>query len=103
MLQLALLDGLRMPELIFIFGAVLIIFGPKSLPGLGRALGQGISEFKRATNRITDNIAHMDEEDAPPARPAVRQRAAAVEAGAPQTILAQPAVPVTATPIDDQS
>jgi sec-independent protein translocase protein TatA len=33
-------------DLIVILVIVLLIFGPKRLPGLGKQLGQGIREFK---------------------------------------------------------
>jgi sec-independent protein translocase protein TatA len=33
-------------ELIIVLVIVLVIFGPKRLPGLGRSLGQGMREFK---------------------------------------------------------
>jgi sec-independent protein translocase protein TatA len=33
-------------DLIVVLVIVLLILGPKRLPGLGRSLGQGISEFK---------------------------------------------------------
>lgn len=35
-------------EIAFVFGLALLIFGPKKLPELGRALGQGIGNFKRS-------------------------------------------------------
>jgi len=35
-----------MKELIILLVIVLIIFGPKKLPGLGRAIGQSIREFR---------------------------------------------------------
>ena len=35
-------------DLIVILVIVLLIFGPKRLPGLGRQLGQGIREFKES-------------------------------------------------------
>jgi sec-independent protein translocase protein TatA len=41
-----------MPELIVIFVIALIIFGPRKLPELGRSLGKGINEFKRASNEL---------------------------------------------------
>ena len=46
-----------------IVGAALIIFGPSKLPELGRSLGQGIREFKKATQTITEEVtrAAMDE------------------------------------------
>jgi len=34
------------PELIIVLVILLIIFGPKRLPGLGRSLGSGMREFK---------------------------------------------------------
>jgi len=33
-------------ELIIVLVVVLVIFGPKRLPGLGRSLGSGMREFK---------------------------------------------------------
>jgi sec-independent protein translocase protein TatA len=35
------------PELLIVLAIVLLLFGPKRLPGLGRALGGGIKNFKR--------------------------------------------------------
>jgi sec-independent protein translocase protein TatA len=43
-------------ELIIVLVIVLIIFGPKRLPGLGRQLGSGMREFK-------DSIAGKGRED----------------------------------------
>lgn len=40
--------GIGFPELVVIFIAALILFGPKKLPEIGKAVGKGISEFKRA-------------------------------------------------------
>ena len=34
------------PELIIVLVILLVIFGPKRLPGLGRSLGSGMREFK---------------------------------------------------------
>ncbi len=48
--------NLGMPELIFIFVLALLIFGPKKLPELGRALGKGLAEFKRATNDLKSSL-----------------------------------------------
>jgi TatA/E family protein of Tat protein translocase len=48
--------GLGMPELIVIFIIALVVFGPKKLPDLGRALGKGIAEFKRATEEVKETI-----------------------------------------------
>jgi len=47
-----MLGSLGMPELIVIFVIALIVFGPRKLPELGRSLGRGIAEFKKATNEL---------------------------------------------------
>jgi sec-independent protein translocase protein TatA len=43
-------------ELIIVLVIVLLIFGPKRLPGLGKQLGSGMREFK-------DSIAGKDRDD----------------------------------------
>jgi len=48
--------SLGMPELIVIFVIALIIFGPRKLPELGRSLGRGIAEFKKATNELQHSL-----------------------------------------------
>ena len=48
--------GLGIPELIVIFIIALVVFGPKKLPDLGRALGKGIAEVKRATQEVQNTI-----------------------------------------------
>ena len=47
-----MLGSLGMPELIVIFVIALIVFGPRKLPELGRSLGRGIAEFKKATSEL---------------------------------------------------
>ncbi len=42
--------GLGMPELILILVIVLVIFGAKNLPDIGKALGKTIHEFRNATS-----------------------------------------------------
>ena len=44
--------NLGFSELIIIFILALLIFGPRKLPELGRSLGKGLAEFKRATNEL---------------------------------------------------
>lgn len=40
-------------ELILVLIIALVIFGPAKLPEIGRSLGKGIREFKKATKDIT--------------------------------------------------
>jgi len=35
---------------------LLIFFGPQKLPELGKALGKGIQEFRKASREITDPV-----------------------------------------------
>jgi sec-independent protein translocase protein TatA len=46
-------------ELVIVLVIVLVIFGPKRLPGLGRSLGTGMREFK---DSVTGNSKDKDEE-----------------------------------------
>jgi len=43
---------LGVPEMIFIFVLALLILGPKKLPELGRSIGKGMAEFRRASNEL---------------------------------------------------
>ncbi|MEA2158589.1 MAG: sec-independent protein translocase protein TatA [Solirubrobacteraceae bacterium] len=49
-------------DLIVVLVIVLLIFGPKRLPGLGRSLGDGLREFK---DSITGDSKDEDEPDRP--------------------------------------
>jgi TatA/E family protein of Tat protein translocase len=53
--------GIGMPELIIIMVIALIVIGPSKLPDLAKALGKGLSEFKKATQEIKDSI-NVEEE-----------------------------------------
>ena len=39
-------------EMMLIFVVALVLFGPKKLPELGRLLGKGLTEFRRAKNEL---------------------------------------------------
>lgn len=45
-----------MPELILIFIVALIVFGPKKLPEIGKSLGKGLGEFKKASDDFKQSI-----------------------------------------------
>src|SRR5687768_11529324 len=44
------------PELIVIFLVALLVFGPRKLPELGKTLGKGLAEFKRASEDLKRTI-----------------------------------------------
>lgn len=43
-------------ELILILVIALIIFGPKKLPEIGKAIGNAIREFKKHSSKATDDL-----------------------------------------------
>jgi sec-independent protein translocase protein TatA len=59
-------------ELIVVLVIVLLIFGPKKLPGLGRSLGTGMREFKDSitgSNKDDDDKAIASSDDDEPITP----------------------------------
>lgn len=46
--------GIGVTELLIVLGVVLLIFGPKRLPMLGRQLGGGMREFKDSITKRHD-------------------------------------------------
>ncbi len=52
------------PEIIIIAVLALIIFGPKKMPEIGRAIGSGLRELKKASRDIMDEVyVAVDDED----------------------------------------
>ncbi|GAB4543924.1 MAG: hypothetical protein Fur0020_13400 [Thermodesulfovibrionia bacterium] len=47
-------------ELIVIFIVVLLVFGPKKLPELARAIGRGVNELKAAMRGVKESIEEAD-------------------------------------------
>ncbi|HKF44679.1 MAG TPA: TatA/E family twin arginine-targeting protein translocase [Thermoanaerobaculia bacterium] len=48
--------SIGMPELILIFIVALLVFGPKKLPEIGKSIGKGLAEFKRASDDLKRTI-----------------------------------------------
>ena len=48
--------GLRLPELLIILVVLLLVFGANKIPQLGDALGKGIRNFKKASEKDDDAI-----------------------------------------------
>ena len=57
-----MLGSIGMPELILIFVVALLVFGPKKLPEIGKSLGKGLAEFKRASDDLKKTIEHEIEQ-----------------------------------------
>src|SRR5260221_8829068 len=75
--------GLGVPELLIILVILLLVFGPKRLPQLGRQLGGGMREFKDSITGKTRAEEDDDEEDGPTAL----------------TVAAAPSPPVAEAPV----
>ncbi len=54
--------GIGMPELILILALALIVLGPKRLPEIARALGKGLSTFRRATDELKEEFRQVEED-----------------------------------------
>ncbi len=50
------MGNLGLTEMPLIGLALLIFFGPSRLPELGKSLGKGIQEFKKASKELTDAV-----------------------------------------------
>jgi sec-independent protein translocase protein TatA len=50
------MGNLGITEILLIGVVLLLLFGPSQLPKLGRSLGEGIREFKKAGKEITEAI-----------------------------------------------
>ncbi|KKI93191.1 hypothetical protein WQ54_04880 [Bacillus sp. SA1-12] len=49
-----MLQNIGVPGLILILIIALVIFGPSKLPEIGRAFGNTLKEFKKATNDLVN-------------------------------------------------
>ncbi|HHV18658.1 MAG TPA: twin-arginine translocase TatA/TatE family subunit [Thermoanaerobacterales bacterium] len=49
-------------ELILILIIVLIIFGPKKLPEIAKALGNSLQEFKKASKELKQNASENNDD-----------------------------------------
>jgi len=50
------MGNLGLMEMLLIGIALLIFFGPSRLPALGKSLGEGIREFKKASKELTNSV-----------------------------------------------
>ncbi|MCL6454126.1 MAG: twin-arginine translocase TatA/TatE family subunit [Alicyclobacillus sp.] len=59
-----MLNNIGFSGLILILIALLIVFGPKKLPEIGKAFGHSLREFKRATQGLADEVQQAAREEA---------------------------------------
>jgi TatA/E family protein of Tat protein translocase len=48
--------GISLPELIILLVVLLLVFGAKRLPEMGRSLGKGMREFKDSVSGIEETV-----------------------------------------------
>ena len=48
--------GISLPELIILLVVLLLVFGAKRLPEMGRSLGKGMREFKDSVTGIEESV-----------------------------------------------
>jgi sec-independent protein translocase protein TatA len=48
--------GLEPWHVVLLLGVVLVVFGPKRLPEIGKSLGESIREFRKATSEFGDVV-----------------------------------------------
>jgi sec-independent protein translocase protein TatA len=62
------------PEILIIGLVLILLFGAKRLPEIGRSMGRGLKEFKSATKGLADDVkAGMDDDDEVPAKPSTTE------------------------------
>jgi len=48
-------------EILVLFAVILIVFGPRRLPEIARALGRAMDQLRRASQEFKDQIMRIDE------------------------------------------
>jgi sec-independent protein translocase protein TatA len=77
------MSNIGLPEIAIVLVIVLVIFGPKRLPQLGRSLGSGMREFKDAVTGKHKDDDDRDAIEAPPPIPADRVTTAQADESRP--------------------
>ena len=71
--------GISVPELLILLVVLLLVFGAKRLPEMGRSLGKGMREFK-------DSVSGKDDDDEPSELPPAETTASAPQARERDTV-----------------
>jgi TatA/E family protein of Tat protein translocase len=91
--------NLGFPEMMFIFILALILFGPKKLPEIGKQIGKGLAEFKRASrefqSQIEDEVRKLEVE--------VDLQKTIAPTPLAETVAARPPALTVGTPYEDEA
>jgi sec-independent protein translocase protein TatA len=55
--------GLGLPELLAILVIILLLFGARKLPEIGRALGKGMKMFKKEAGELKEAVSDIEEDE----------------------------------------
>jgi sec-independent protein translocase protein TatA len=66
--------GIGATEMLILVIVLLVVFGPKRLPEIGRSLGKGMRDFKTSVSAITDDEPAAPAAPKPTPAPQVRER-----------------------------
>jgi len=69
--------GIGIWEILILLLVVLLVFGPKRLPEMGRSLGKGMREFKDSISGIEKDEEPQQQQLPPPEQPTVTQATSA--------------------------
>ena len=58
--------GISLPELLILLVVLLLVFGAKRLPEMGKSLGKGMREFKDGISGLEDSVSTTAPAPAPP-------------------------------------
>lgn len=95
------MGSLGLPEMLFIFVLALLIFGPKKLPEIGRTVGKGLAEFRKASGELKRTLnaeMALDENPTPPQLRPRRVDPATAGTDAAAVVVPEMRVPETAVP-----
>jgi TatA/E family protein of Tat protein translocase len=69
--------GISIPELLILLVVLLLVFGAKRLPEMGRSLGKGMREFKDSVTGVEEAVTAPPEPPSPAALPSASSDPAA--------------------------
>lgn len=95
--------SIGMPELVLIFVVALLVFGPKKLPDIGKSLGKGLAEFKRASDELKKTIETEIEQgktEVASIKDTVASIPASLASAKPEPAPLQPAAPAPTSPTE---